>query len=69
MRAETETVKIESGFDSIYWHIDYDPVSRDILSIHPSQPQKFRDSEVGVLLEASAAEMTTSLRYIQGLED
>lgn len=69
MRMETRTVKVKSGFGSVFCHIDYDPKDGTPTGIWFSQHQKFRDTEIGNLLESMAISSTSVLRDIQGIEE
>jgi hypothetical protein len=65
----TSTQKINSIFDPIYAHVDYDPKTKDIVSMWVSTPQKFRDTTIDLLLQKITTSFTETIREVQGLED
>ena len=79
MMTSTQKIKLENGGDQpelgpLYAHVDYNPKTKDIVSMWVSTPQKFRDGENGEttidrLLQVITRSFTETIREIQVLED
>ena len=74
MMTSTQKIKLKNGGDQpelgpLYAHVDYNPKTKDIVSMWVSTPQKFRDTTIDLLLQKITTSFTETIREVQGLED
>lgn len=61
-RSECSTVRVQSGFGSLYLHVDH--AEGQLKRVHISHPQKHEDTAVGRALESLALALSSEIRTL-----